>query len=72
MHGKLRDCPHTLHPRKVVVKAAPKQRLENKREVLEAVRDHSYVRQMIDTIDDSPSLVLKYLDENLLNISGQK
>ncbi|KAL2048848.1 hypothetical protein ABVK25_010906 [Lepraria finkii] len=27
---------------------------------------------MIDTIEDPPSLVLKYLDENLLRISGQK
>ena len=56
----------------MVVKASPKQRLDNEREVLEAVRDHSYVRQTIDTIEDPPSLVLKYLDENLLRISGQK
>ena len=27
---------------------------------------------MIDTIEDPPSLVLKYLDENLLKISGQQ
>ncbi|KAL8931623.1 MAG: hypothetical protein Q9211_006832, partial [Gyalolechia sp. 1 TL-2023] len=58
--------------RKVVIKAAPKQRLDNEREVPEAVRDNSYIRQRIDTIDDLPSLVLKYLDENLLRISGQK
>ena len=56
----------------MVIKAAPKQRLDNEREVLEAVRDHSYVRQMIDTTEDPPSLVLNYLDENLLRISGQK
>jgi hypothetical protein len=48
------------------------QRLDNQREVLEAVRGHSYVRQMIDTTENPPSLVLKYLDENLLRISGQK
>ena len=56
----------------MVIKAAPKQRLDNEREVLEAVRDHSSVRQLIDTTEDPPSLVLRYLDENLLRISGQK
>ena len=60
------------YARKVVIKRAPKQRLNNEREVLEAVRDHPYVRQMIDTTEDPPSLVLKFLDENLLKISGQK
>ncbi|KAK3178844.1 hypothetical protein OEA41_000981 [Lepraria neglecta] len=60
------------YARKVVIKRAPKQRLNNEREVLEAVRDHPYVRQMIDTTEDPPSLVLKFLDENLLKVSGQK
>lgn len=46
--------------------------MNNERDVLEAVRDHPYVRQMIDSIEDPPSLVLKFLDENLLKISGQK
>ena len=40
--------------------------------MLEAVRDHSYIRQIIDTTENPPSLVLKYLDDNLLRISGQK
>ena len=56
----------------MVIKRAPKGRLNNERDVLEAVRNHPYVRQMIDFIEDPPSLVLKFLDENLLKVSGQK
>ena len=56
----------------MVVKRASKHRLNNERQVLESVRGHPCIRQMIDTIEDPPSLVLKYLDENLLEISGQK
>ena len=54
------------------MKTAPKERLDNERKVLEAVHDHPYIRHMIDTTEDPPSLVLKYLDENLLRISVQK
>ncbi len=40
--------------------------------MLETVRDHAFIRQLIDTTEHPPSLVLRYLDENLLEISGQK
>lgn len=56
----------------MIVKRAPKHRLNNEREVLETLRDHASVRQMIDIIEDPPSLVLKFLDDNLLNVSGQE
>lgn len=56
----------------MVIKRAPEYRLNNERKVLESLRDHSCVRQMIDTTEDPPSLVLKYLDDNLLKISGRK
>ncbi|KAL9124905.1 MAG: hypothetical protein Q9217_005817 [Psora testacea] len=58
--------------RKVIIKRAPKHRLDNERQVLETVRSHASIRQVIDTIEDHPSLVLNYLDDNLLNLSGQQ
>ena len=47
-------------------------RLDNERQVLERVRGHLSIRQMIDAIQDPPSLVLRYLDGNLLDASGNK
>ena len=44
----------------------------NERDILEAVRDNAYVWPIIDTSDDPPSLILKYLDDNLLNASNKK
>lgn len=56
----------------MVVKGAPKQRLNREREVLEILHDHACIRPIIDVIEDPPSLVLKFLDDNLLKVSGQK
>jgi len=56
----------------VVVKRAPKHRLDNEREVLGMVRAHPFVRQILDTIEDPPCLVLEFLDDNLLKVAGQK
>lgn len=65
----LPNVPSDEHTRKVIVKRAPKQRLNNEREVLEILHGHPCIRPMIDI---TPSLVLKFLDENLLKLSGQK
>lgn len=56
----------------MIVKRAPKHRLNNEREVLEILHDHPCVRPIIDITEDPPSLVLKFLDKNLLKLSGQK
>ena len=53
----------------MVVKNAPKHRLESERQVLESARDHPSIRQMVDEIQAPPALVLKYLDDNLLDVS---
>jgi casein kinase II subunit alpha len=50
----------------VTVKTAPDWPLKNERHVLEAVRDSPYIRPIIDTIDDPPSVILKHMDDNLL------
>ncbi|KAL9121403.1 MAG: hypothetical protein Q9187_002042 [Circinaria calcarea] len=56
----------------VIVKTAPQHRLNNEREVLKTFRGKPYIRQLVDEIQDPPSLVLKHLDDNLLNASNSK
>lgn len=60
----LPNVPSDEHTRKEIVKRAPKQRLNNEREVLEILHSHPCIRPMIDISEDPPSLVLKLLDEN--------
>lgn len=57
---------------RVIVKTASDWPLKNERSILEAVRDHPCIRPIIDASDDQPSLILKYLDDNLLNASNVK
>ena len=61
----------TAHQR-FTVKTASGWPLKNERDVLEAVHDNPYIRPLIDTSDEPPSLILKYLDDNLLNVSNAK
>ena len=56
----------------MVIKRAPPHLLSIEREVLEIVRDHTCIRQMIDEIESPPSLVLEYLDDNLLDVCGRQ
>jgi casein kinase II subunit alpha len=46
--------------------------LSNEREILEIVQNHICVRQMIDIIESHSSLVLEYLDDNLLDVCSRK
>ncbi|KAJ9296019.1 hypothetical protein DTO271G3_5594 [Paecilomyces variotii] len=60
----------------VVIKTAPKLRLENERTVLSHLRNQLYIRQLVDEIPESESnpagLVLKRLDDNLLEAADVK
>lgn len=60
----------------VVIKTAPKLRLENERTVLSHLRNQPYIRQLVDEIPESesnpPGLVLKRLDDNLLEAADVK
>ncbi|KAL8935262.1 MAG: hypothetical protein Q9211_004787, partial [Gyalolechia sp. 1 TL-2023] len=58
--------------RPVVIKSAPPHLLSNEREILEIVQNHTCVRRMIDIIEGHPSLVLEYLDDNLLDVCSRK
>lgn len=57
---------------KVVIKAPPKYRLENERHVLQHFQGRKGIRQLLDEIDNPPSLVLEHLDDNLLVASNSK
>ena len=56
----------------VIVKTAPKRRLDNEREVLQRFHGRPHIRQLIDVIDQPPAIVLEYLDDNLLRASNSK
>ncbi|TVY34706.1 hypothetical protein LSUB1_G005774 [Lachnellula subtilissima] len=59
---------------KVIIKSAPKHRLDNERNVLEHFHARPGIRQLLDETQDPdpPSLVLQHLDDNLLHASNQK
>ena len=42
------------------------------RYVLETIHHHPCLRPLIDTTEDPSTLVLRYLDDNLLEVSGKK
>jgi casein kinase II subunit alpha len=58
--------------RHVVIKRAPPHLLKIQREILQMVKNHMCVRQMIDIIESDSSLVLEYLDNNLLDVCNRK
>ncbi|MCJ1411532.1 hypothetical protein MMC19_005622 [Ptychographa xylographoides] len=71
LHGKIWTALTPAHER-VTIKTAPDWPLKNERHILEAVHDNPHIRPIIDTSDDPPALILKYLDDNLLNASNTK
>ena len=56
----------------MVIKRAPPHLLSNEREILGIVQNHTCFRQMIDNIESPSSLVLEYLDDNLLDVCSRK
>lgn len=56
----------------MVIKRAPPHLLNIEREVLGVVQNHTSIRQMIDNIESPSSLVLEYLDDNLLDVCSRK
>ena len=57
---------------KVIVKVAPAYRLENEFRVLQAVGGNPCIRPLIETTKEPHSLVLRHLDDNLLDVSNTK
>ena len=56
----------------MTVNTSPDWPLKDERDVLEAVHDSPCVRPLVGTSDDPPSLILKHLDDNVLNASNAK
>ena len=56
----------------MVVKTAPHSRLANELSVLQQFRGRPYIRQLLDEVQDPPSLILQYRDDNLLSASNSK
>jgi len=56
---------------KVVIKTAPKERFENERDLLKRFCNCPHTRQLLDETRDPPSLVLRHLDDNLLDASNK-
>ena len=57
---------------KVAIKQAPDHRLHNERQVLKDLKENPCIRPLVDTVEDPPALVLKYLDDNLLDASNAR
>ena len=56
----------------MIIKRAPQHLLSIEHEILEIVQNHTCIRQMIDNIESPSSLVLEYLDDNLLDVCSRK
>ncbi|KAH8820339.1 kinase-like domain-containing protein [Xylogone sp. PMI_703] len=57
---------------KVVVKIPPRYRFDNERRVLEHFRGRAKIRQVLDEIQEPPSLVFRYFDDNVLSASNSR
>jgi casein kinase II subunit alpha len=55
---------------KVIIKQAPDYRLSNELRVLQALNGNPCIRPLVDTVEEPPSLVLRHLDDNLLDASN--
>lgn len=53
---------------RVVVKTAPLKRLNNEIQKLQLCQGHKSIRQMVDQIQDPPSMVLEYMEDNVQNL----
>lgn len=62
-------CGSDQSARDVVVKRALPHLLTIERNILEVADGYNCIRQLIHYIEDPPSLVLEYLDDNTLEVS---
>ena len=57
---------------KVIIKTAPKYRLDNERDILKHFHALPGIRQLLDETQHPPTLVLKHFDDNLLSASNSR
>ena len=56
---------------KFVIKTAYRHHLNNERQLLKRYRGHQAIRQLVDESLDPPTLVLQYLDTDILDASKE-
>ncbi|AEO61827.1 hypothetical protein MYCTH_2312429 [Thermothelomyces thermophilus ATCC 42464] len=56
----------------VTVKTAPAKRLDNESRVLRLFQGCDSIRQLVDEVEDPRSLVLEYMDDNVVNLLKTK
>lgn len=65
-------CTGGPNQQRVVVKTAPSKRLNNEAQTLHLFQGCPSIRQLVDQIENPESVVLEYMDDNILNILRQK
>ena len=65
-------CTRGLNQERVIVKTAPTKRLNNEAQTLQLFQGCHSIRQLVDQIEDPESVVLEYMDDNVLNLLQQK
>ena len=84
-HGLLRMSFHSLrlvtffltctrgpNQDRVVVKTGPTKRLNNEAQTLQLFQGCHSIRQLVDQVKDPESIVLEYMDDNVLSLLQQK
>ncbi len=65
-------CTRGPNQERVVVKTAPTNRLNNEAQTLQLFQGCPSIRQLVDRIENPESVVLEYMDDNVLNLLRQK
>lgn len=67
-----RRASNVTTTQKVTIKQAPDYRFDNELRVLKTLNGSPCIRPLVDTVDNPASLVLRHLDDNLLDASNQR
>ena len=65
-------CNSGLNQERVTVKTAPPQRLKREAQMLQLFQDHDFIRGLVDQTEDPESVVLEYMDDNVLSLLKKK
>jgi serine/threonine protein kinase len=65
-------CNSGPNQERVTVKTAPSERLNREVQMLRHFQGHGSIRQLVDQIEDPASVVLEYMDDNVLSLLKRK
>ncbi|KAK2808717.1 hypothetical protein FQN50_004388 [Emmonsiellopsis sp. PD_5] len=66
LHETVWTAIESQSSKKIILKSAPPQRLDNELRVLQKFENRLGIRRLVDQVQQPPLLVLQYLDSNLL------